>query len=96
MREFLEVREDFLSRIIDSEARDPMATCAHCLSPGVWRCVDCLGRPLYCRMHLLGVTFKTDFPQDPGMDRPILFGLSNMGGGRQALPWSRRFTMSGV
>ena len=51
MREFLEVREDFLSQIIDSEARDPAATCVHCLSPGVWRCVDCLGHPLYCWMH---------------------------------------------
>lgn len=51
MREFLEVREDFLGRILDSEGRDPTATCAHCLSPGVWRCVDCLGRPLYCRTH---------------------------------------------
>ena len=33
---------------------------------------------------LPGVTFETDFPQDPGMDQPILFGLSNMGGGHQA------------
>ena len=63
-----------------------------------WCMVMCgLSRPpIILSDALPGFTFQTHFPQDPGMDQPILFGLSNMGGGGQALPWSCRFTLSSI
>lgn len=33
------------------EGRETDATCAVCTRPGIWRCKDCLGQPLYCRGH---------------------------------------------
>ncbi len=51
MHEFLHVRDAILARMMDSEARSANATCSLCPELGIWRCVDCLGRPLYCRQH---------------------------------------------
>ena len=51
MREFLTRRHVFLDRMIQSEGLPAHAECASCDRPGHWRCKDCLGQPLYCRMH---------------------------------------------
>lgn len=51
MREFLDARDGLLAWMMDCEARAADATCSLCSEPGIWRCLDCLGRPLYCRQH---------------------------------------------
>src|SRR6266581_2515967 len=51
MREFLHVRDAILARMMDSEAHSANALCSLCPELGIWRCVDCLGRPLHCRQH---------------------------------------------
>jgi len=51
MREFLNRRQVYLYRILQSEGLPAQNECILCNRPGRWRCKDCLGQPLYCRMH---------------------------------------------
>jgi len=51
MREFLDTRDGLLAWMMDCEARASDTTCSLCPESGLWRCVDCLGRPLYCCQH---------------------------------------------
>jgi len=51
----------YLNRILDGEALPADATCTICDGPGVWRCTDCLGKPLYCRGHCREVHQKHPF-----------------------------------
>jgi hypothetical protein len=37
--------------MLAAEGRVDDATCEVCTKPGIWRCKDCLGQPLYCREH---------------------------------------------
>jgi hypothetical protein len=41
-------RKVFLSVILSSEAMQGHQTCSHCSESGSWRCLDCLGCPVYC------------------------------------------------
>ena len=51
MREFLNRRKIYLDRMLQSEGLPARTECLCCDRPGMWRCKDCLGQPLYCRMH---------------------------------------------
>jgi hypothetical protein len=49
MREYLDKRKFYLARILASEAPPLEMLCSGCGSSGEWRCLDCLGRPLFCK-----------------------------------------------
>lgn len=49
MREWLPLREEYLSHIIALEAPPDGRRCGKCgVSDGDWRCLECFGRPVYC------------------------------------------------
>ena len=47
MREYLDKRKFYLARILASEAPPFEMVCSGCGPSGEWRCLDCLGRPLF-------------------------------------------------
>ncbi len=48
MRDYLQLRKAYLRQSIESEAPSP--TCLKCNSSNpVWRCLQCFGRPMFCR-----------------------------------------------
>jgi hypothetical protein len=47
MRQWLPKRMTYLGRIISTEAT--VLTCKVCQNPARWRCLCCLGRPMFCR-----------------------------------------------
>jgi hypothetical protein len=49
MREYLDKRKFYLARILASEAPPIEMLCSGCSSSGEWRCLECLGRPLFCQ-----------------------------------------------
>jgi CxC2 like cysteine cluster associated with KDZ transposases len=49
MREYLDKRKFYLARILAAEAPPIQMLCSGCGSSGEWRCLDCFGRPLFCK-----------------------------------------------
>ena len=49
LREWLPRRQEYLARILDSEAPPDPRQCTVCtLGDGTWKCLDCLGHPVMC------------------------------------------------
>jgi hypothetical protein len=48
MREWLPKRTTYLRQMLSTEGNEGQ-TCTHCERPARWRCLCCLGRPMYCR-----------------------------------------------
>ena len=61
LQEFLARRAMYLNRILDAEGLPTDIECSFCHGPGIWRCKDCLGQPLYCRCHCREVHQKHPF-----------------------------------
>ena len=49
LREYVDKRKFYLARILASEAPPIERLCSGCGTSGDWRCLDCLGRPLFCK-----------------------------------------------